>query len=122
MNIKKDQRVCPECEGPIFGRADKKFCSDACRNSYNNKVNSDATNLVRNVNNTLRRNRRILLELNPSGKTKIHRDKLLKAGFDLDFFTNTYVTKSGQEYRYCYDQGYLVLDEVSVLLIVKKEY
>lgn len=125
MNKNQDgqgQRRCPECERPIFGRADKKFCSDACRNAFNNKANADATNLVRNVNNTLRKNRRILLALNPSGKTKIHRDKLLKSGFDLDYFTNTYVTKGGLEYRYCYDQGYLMLDQGFVLLVVKQEY
>lgn len=122
MNEVINNRTCPECQRPIFGRSDKKFCSDACRNSFNNRANSDASNLVRNVNNTLRKNRRILLAHNPSGKAKIHRDKLLKAGFDFDYFTNTYITKSGQEYRYCYEQGYLNLDERFVLLIVKKDY
>ena len=34
--------TCPECGDKLKGRADKKFCSDACRNAYNNKLNSDA--------------------------------------------------------------------------------
>ena len=28
------QKKCPECGDKIVGRIDKKFCSDACRNSY----------------------------------------------------------------------------------------
>lgn len=119
MKKLKNERQCTQCQRPLFGRADKKFCSDACRNAYNNQVNARTVNLVRNVNSVLQRNRRILLELNPGGKTKIHREQLLKAGFNFDFFTSTYVTLSGEEYRYCYDQGYLILEEDQILLIVR---
>ena len=31
--------TCLECGEKIIGRSDKKFCNDACRNSYNNKQN-----------------------------------------------------------------------------------
>ncbi len=54
---------CLACERPIKGRTDKKFCDDSCRNNYNNRLNSDATPLIRNINNILRKNRRILLDL-----------------------------------------------------------
>jgi hypothetical protein len=37
---------------------------DSCRNRHNNKQNKDSTNLIRNVNNKLRKNHRILSELN----------------------------------------------------------
>ena len=47
-----------------MGRIDKKFCSDACRNAYNNKQNKDQTNLMRNINNKLRKNFKILSEQN----------------------------------------------------------
>ena len=122
VNLTEEERNCPECDKPIFGRIDKKFCSDACRNAHNNRSNSDTNNYVRNVNNVLRKNRRILLDLNPKGKSKTHRDKLVAKGFRFDYFTNTYVTKAGQEYRYCYEQGYLLLEEGFVLLVEKKEY
>ena len=74
------QKKCLECERPVFGRADKKFCWDGCRNAYNNKNKAAATNYIRNVNNLLAKNRRILLAFNPSGKAKKHRDQLLKKG------------------------------------------
>lgn len=114
------KKLCLECKRPVFGRSDKKFCSDSCRNAFNNKVNAPSSNYVRNVNNILGRNRRILLELNSNGKQKTHRDQLLKRGFDFDYYTNSYMTKSGNQYRFCYEQGYLTLKDGFVLLVVKK--
>jgi hypothetical protein len=116
------EKKCLDCGEPIKGRADKKFCSDQCRNSYNNRLNSDATNYVRNVNNILRKNRRILSELNPSGKISLHRDKLARAGFNFNYFTSTAPSKEGKFYRYCYEEGYLPIENDYILLVRKKEY
>ncbi|MEP1097649.1 MAG: hypothetical protein ABJG78_21200 [Cyclobacteriaceae bacterium] len=115
------ERTCPECGRPISGRSDKKFCSDGCRNAFNNKTNAPATNYVRNVNNTLGRNRRILIKLNADGNNETHRDQLLKNGFDFDFYTHSLTTKAGEEYRFCYEQGYLQLVDGSVLLVINDE-
>lgn len=104
------QRACPECGGKIIGRIDKKFCSDYCRNSYNNKLNKDNNNLVRNVNNRLRKNYRILTQLNPGDKTKTTRSKLMARGFSFEYFTNIYTTKTGTVYYFVYNQGYLPLE------------
>ena len=79
---------CLECNEKIVGREDKKFCSDGCRNAYNNKINKDSNNYMRNVNNKLRKNYRILSEANTEGKSKITKTKLLSKGFDFDYFTN----------------------------------
>lgn len=111
---------CLECGEKIVGRADKKFCSDGCRNSFNNKQNKDSTNLMRNINNKLRKNYRILSDFNVDGKTKLPLLKLTSAGFDFDYFTQLTVYKNGSEYKFIYDQGYKILDDDFVLL-VKKE-
>ena len=112
-------KECPECGDKIIGRADKKFCSDACRNAHNNALNKDSKNLIRNINNRLRKNYRILESLNPIDKTKTTKEKLLRLGFSFDYFTSTYTTKAGAVYFYLYDQGYLPLDN-DFYLIVKK--
>ncbi len=114
-------KSCLECGKPLFGRVDKKFCDDQCRNAYNNKKNADANNYVRNVHYTLRKNRRILEELNPSGKEKVHRSKLVDKGFDFTYLTSTYITKTGATYYFCYEYGYLVLENDYLLLVKKKE-
>ena len=63
-----NEKKCIECNKLLKGRADKKFCDDLCRNSYNNKLNSDTNGYVRNINNTLRKNRRILEETLPAAE------------------------------------------------------
>lgn len=104
------EKSCLECSEKIVGRTDKKFCSDYCRNAYNNNLNKDRKNLVRNINNLLRKNYRILEELNPAEKTKASKSKLLARGFSFDYFTSIYTTKTGNIYYFVYDQGYLPLE------------
>ncbi len=118
---KKAEKACLECGEKIIGRSDKKFCSDQCRVAYNNRLNSNETNFMRNVNNVLRKNRRILIELNTTGKSRVSRERLSEKGFDFNYFTSTYTTKEGAIYHYCYEQGYLAVDKNWYLLVVKKE-
>ena len=49
------EKECLECGTKLMGRADKKFCNDQCRNSYNNNINKDANEYVRRVNVILRK-------------------------------------------------------------------
>lgn len=111
---------CLECNDKIIGREDKKFCSDGCRNAYNNKMNKDQNNLMRNVNNKLRKNYRILCDLNTEDKGRTTRTKLLSKGFDMEFFTSILQTKTGNTYYFLYDQGYRLLEDEFIML-VKKE-
>lgn len=113
-------KECLECGEKIVGREDKKFCSDGCRNSYNNKMNKDSTNLMRNINNKLRKNYRILTSLNPEGKAKTSKSKLISKGFDFEYFTSMYTTKTGNVYFFLYDQGYMAVENEGYVL-VKKE-
>ncbi len=115
-------KLCLECGEKLKGRPDKKFCSDQCRTSYNNRLNGAGNlNYVRNVINILRRNRRILSELNPTGKTRVLREKLQAVGFNFEYFTSIYTTREGALYKFCFDQGYLEMEKGSFLLVVKKD-
>jgi hypothetical protein len=105
-----EKRECPECGEKLTGRIDKKFCSDMCRNSFNNKQNSDSNNFVRNVNNSLRKNRRILEQSLQGEKTTIARQKLVEKGFNFNFYTNHTVTKNNHRYHFCYEYGYLPIE------------
>lgn len=115
--MKDDKRQCPVCGDPITGRVDKRFCSDQCRNSFNNKRYSTQNELVQRINRVLRKNYSILLELNTTGKTKVSRTKLLQMGFDFTHFTGTYQTQKGGLYHLVYDQGFLSLSDELYLLI-----
>lgn len=115
-------KTCLECGQPLKGRADKKFCDDTCRSAYNNRDMRDATNLVRKVNRTLAKNRKILTTLNPHGKSKATLEQLISEGFDFNYFTSIYETQKGGRYYFCYEQGYIFLAENELALVVKQEY
>lgn len=116
-------RNCLACERPIKGRADKKYCNDACRNNYNNRLNSDATPLIRSINNILRRNRRILAELlNGRDKPVLkEKDQLTAKGFHFDFFTAQFINERNEVYYYCYDYGYRVLEGENCMVVRNKK-
>jgi hypothetical protein len=115
-------KKCLECEDELIGRTDKKFCSDMCRNAYNNKVNSETTNYIRNTNNILRKNRRILENLITGETAKSSKSKLLQKGFNFQYFTNIYTTKKGTSYFFCYEYGYLPIENDYYFLVKRKEY
>ncbi len=114
------EKRCLECGEVILGRSDKKFCSDACRNAYNNRKNKISVNLIRNINNRLKKNWRILEKLNPEDKTKVHKTKLENEGFDFNYFTGIYTTKKGATYYFVYDQGYLDIGNDFFMLVKRK--
>ena len=104
------KKQCSECGEGFFGRIDKRFCSDNCRSHYNNRMNRDQNTLMRNINNLLRKNRRILLSFKQQNLLTIHRKTLLDQGFNFNYFTNELKDQVGRTYRFCYDHGYLNLE------------
>lgn len=59
-------------------------------------------------------------ELNPFGKTKVPKKKLVDKGFNFNYFTSIYRTKTGNTYYFCYEQGYLPLED-DFYALVKNE-
>ena len=117
-----ETRLCLDCSEELKGRSDKKFCDDQCRSNFNNRQLSENTSFMRQVNSILKRNRRILEELNPDGKIKINRKKLMAKGFNFEYFTNIYQTQTGKNYFFCYESGYLPLEHDEVLLVRKEAH
>ncbi|WP_194776949.1 hypothetical protein [Pararhodonellum marinum] len=117
-----EKKNCLYCQKPVQGRIDKKFCDDYCRNGYNNQIKSVSNNLIRNINNALRKNRHILSELlmGEEETAKTTRERLLGKGFQFKFCTHTYTNKKGNIYVYCYDFGYLELDHNWFLIVKNK--
>lgn len=76
--------------------------------------------MMRNVNNKLRKNYRILNELNAQGRSTITHEKLLHKGFELEYITHILTTKTGKTYRFVYNQGYILTDD-NQLVLVKRD-
>jgi predicted nucleic acid-binding Zn ribbon protein len=115
-----DKRHCLACNEEIHGRRDKKFCSDHCRATHYNNHNTDIAAFMRRINYTIRKNRNILYHLNPGGRARVHKLKLVDSGLNFDYFTNVYKTRSGKTYYFCYDQGYLELGDEYFALVTRQ--
>ncbi|HEX7847323.1 MAG TPA: hypothetical protein VF476_16095 [Chitinophagaceae bacterium] len=125
MNQSGARRICLACGSGLQGRADKKFCNDYCRNNFNNeqKVKKGTAEVVRAINKILLNNRKILEGLLREGEEKItvNKHRLIQPGFQFKYFTHLYTTGAGKVYRYCYDYGYLELENDWILIVRKKE-
>ncbi|MEJ8800468.1 DUF2116 family Zn-ribbon domain-containing protein [Pontibacter sp. H249] len=119
-----ETKPCPQCGKALSGRADKQFCSDQCRAQvHNQKRRQNAgEQLIQGVNAALRRNRTILRQASPQGKTTTYKQLLEMAGFDFRHFTHLYRTSKGNTYHFCYDYGYLLLPEEKVLIVNWQPY
>ena len=113
-------RICPECSAPVLGRIDKKFCSDQCRATNNNRHHRESNVYIREVNKVLRRNRLILDSLNPGGRVRVPASRLKEKGFDFRYHTDVSRTREGV-YYYCYDQGYSAVGKNYFLLVLRSE-
>ena len=116
-------KKCLTCGKIIKGRTDKKFCDDYCRNSYNNQLKAAKNNLVRNINNALGKNRRILESFFKPKEDKVNttKEKLLEKGFQFKYMTHMLTTQKSHVYFFCYDIGYMLLDNDWYLLVKRKE-
>lgn len=111
---------CLECHTSIQGRSDKKFCDDACRNSYHNRINQKQNSLTRKVHQTLKKNYRILVSIMAEHKkSKTTKDQLTSLGYQFDFLTHIKAHRNGNFSYWVYNYGYKVLDDKFILIIKK---
>jgi hypothetical protein len=115
-----EKRICPECGDTYEGRRDKKFCCDQCRTSYFNRINSDQNKYMRDINNILRKNRRILAQALQQQTQLVRGISLLEEGFRFNYFTNEQHNEKGNVMRFCYEYGYSRVDEDTYILTVRE--
>ena len=113
-------KKCLVCKTEFVGRSDKKYCSDQCRNVYNNKLNSQFSKEVRRTNRILRANREILNKYFLMGLDQVSLFSLISEGFILTYFTNMYKNEKGQEVYFCYDIGYQFSENETLKILHKK--
>lgn len=117
MNIQPNN--CLECGETMIGRIDKKFCSDSCRSSHNNRRRVINQTSVKKVNLILVKNRSILYDLTTrfQDNSVITTFQLKLMGFDFAFFTHQTSDRRGRLMFYCYDLGYQQLAGNKVKII-----
>jgi len=113
---------CKYCNKPLTGRSDKRFCDSQCRITYHNSHKNNKEVFIRVINKKLRKNRSILKFASPRGKTTVEKSFLLRLGFNFSFYTNHFISKSGNTYTLCYDYGYMEIDNDKVLIINRQPF
>lgn len=117
-----EDKICLECQEPLRGRSDKRFCHDACRNSYNNRLNSASRSFTERINRLLQKNRRILKGILGNEKMiKVGDERLLTEGFDFTYHTHLLQTSKGNTYYFVYEYGYLALENQQYLIVKNKK-
>jgi predicted nucleic acid-binding Zn ribbon protein len=112
-------KKCGACGAALVGRADKKFCSDICRNFFHNRKNRNELRLFEATNRVLKKNRQILFAFQKRKAVMLEKKELLKRGFRFDYFTGRSRSRSGTDRYYCYDMGY-ELRYAGILKIIRK--
>lgn len=115
-------RVCLECQKPLQGRIDKRFCDSSCRNTFNNRNKSHAEHLIQLTNARMRKNRRVLNILCPKGKATVRKEVLDQMGYDYRYFTGLFKTRK-QLYYLVYDYAFAPIFESGIekALIVERQ-
>ncbi len=114
-------RLCIECGRAITGRSDKKFCSEMCRNSFHNKRNRRET-VIQVTNRILQKNYRILQGFLSGNEREITIIRAKSEGFDFNLFTSIEFSPSGEPCFYCYDTGYVVMNDCSIKIVSPSNY
>ena len=111
------EKLCLYCKKIIMGRADKKFCDIACKNAFSNAQNKIPLEPVLSINAILKKNYKILYKLYPGRPKTLPLSKLSTQGFDFKYFTSEYTNNKGERYLYCYNYGYLLLDNEQFIIV-----
>ncbi len=114
------EKFCLNCEKPLKGRADKKYCDEGCRNQYNNTLYAESSPIIRSTQRILKKNRSVLADILGEQEKYTTTLKYLKdKGFKPDYLTHLYLTKTGNLYKYSFEYGILELDDDKVLIVKK---
>lgn len=121
------QPICLNCGKDLFGRADKKYCNDTCRNQANSakrkKLKKEEPRHVYQISRDILRNRNMIAKMRvyEYEPRVVTRSELMDQGFNFEYYTNILETKKGR-YHYCYEYGWLEMENGKILLVMTDRY
>ncbi len=97
---------CLECGTTLYGRANKRFCCESCKNRYHNKRYQAERNLKLRIKTVLDRNYSILSSLVSGNVYSVDRQDLQLMGFNIDYMT-AFSKIHNRECCSCYDISFI---------------
>jgi hypothetical protein len=120
------ENKCKNCNKPLEGRSDKKYCDNYCKSAYQYKNEKEnQSNFYLKVDKQLKSNRKILKTYNKAGKSTVRAEELLKEGFNPNYFTHYWKNQKGDVYLFCYEYGFLKRtegDKEKYILVTWQDY
>ena len=102
--------TCLECGAIFYGRANRKFCCDACKNKYHNRHFQDIRNRKLRVRSVLEKNYKILSGLLHENRLSVDFAELSLLGYNPEFVTTFHKT-AGRTQCSCYDIMFMISAE-----------
>ncbi|HEV3413408.1 MAG TPA: hypothetical protein VG101_13080 [Puia sp.] len=110
--------TCLTCGKLLRGRSDKKFCDAGCKNEHNNRLQHEEREAIKSIDRILKHNRRVLKRwLGERATRMVSSNGLLHAGFRFDYHTHQFINQQSDLYVFCYDYGYLLLQDGRCLIM-----
>ena len=114
MEYSKRERmmpVCLECGDKIkYGRTDKKFCCEDCKNKHYNKLAKAGRAYRRKIMSRLTRNYQILEQLIKDGIESVDLTDIVSAGFAPEIVTGYHKNRCRSDQYWCFDIKYSMSD------------
>ena len=105
-SMDQERSFCLEWGEPIvYGRTDKKFCCESCKNRFNNRKIRNSRNMKQRIWNALEKNHSILESLIKLGIVSIRLPDLCSLGFNPEYSTSYHKVGNHKEFR-CFDIVY----------------
>ena len=100
----------------------KVFCSIVCKNYYHKNLRYASFKSAIRINEYLKRNHGILLEILGKNKAqiKVYRNLLADKKFRFKYHTHTHINSRGKTMRYIYDLGWMDFSDDEVLIVRKR--
>ena len=116
------RKKCKICKKILRGRSDKLFCSVACKNYYHKHLRKASQKAALQINEYLRRNHSILLEVLGKNKTqiKVYRNVLEQKKFRFKYHTHTHINSKQKVFYYIYDLAWMSFSDDEVLIVRKR--
>ncbi|MDQ3050950.1 MAG: hypothetical protein M3Q95_08710 [Bacteroidota bacterium] len=97
------EKMCVSCGERVTGRADKKYCNEACKNEFHNRKSNRQSPAEKARMTAARKNRSILSKIEASGLTQIGKTELELCGFNFEALTGLKMLGKGKFLLYCFD-------------------
>lgn len=101
--------ICEACNEEFVGRRNAKYCTETCKNNFNNARIRGRDGTLRKYFRVIEKNYKILTEAIESGTVEISHLDLIKVGYKTDYFTSNPIYKGPDKSFHCFACCDLVL-------------